>query len=346
MRIRRTQWRDSPKPVPEGVLVTAIGDVHGCADHLETMYRALARDVEELEPGQTTCILLGDLIDRGPRSFECLMMAADGLASLAPDRQVRDVALVGNHDDWLVRAVAGTLTRHDAMLWVRNGGIATWQDMGIGNPGTVEVLMRELRARLPDPVLDLLAGMVPVYRIGELVLNPYVGPRFKSGVITTNMPLLPDKPIDFGLQDFCEKCTKCARECPCQAIPYGDKIMFNGYEMWKPDIERCVSYRLTNHKGSMCGRCMKMCPLNKIPSVDGPLVHRIGTWLGVNARWLKPILVPIAVYFDDRLGYGKRNPNKKWWVDMELVDGAGASAAGLSLGTSLTTTTSPPFLLR
>ena len=36
----------------------------------------------------------------------------------------------------------------------------------------------------------------------------------------------------------------------------------------------------------MCGRCMKMCPLNKIPSADGPLVHRIGTWLGVNARGL------------------------------------------------------------
>ena len=178
MRIRRTQWRDSPKPVPEGVLVTAIGDVHGCSDHLEAMYRALARDVEELEPGQTTCILLGDLIDRGPRSLECLMMAADGLASLAPDRQVRDVALVGNHDDWLVRAVAGTLTRHDAMHWVRNGGIATWQDMGIGNPGTVEVLVRELRARLPDSVLDLLADMVPVYRIGELVFaHAGVDPR-------------------------------------------------------------------------------------------------------------------------------------------------------------------------
>ena len=77
----------------------------------------------------------------------------------------------------------------------------------------------------------LEAGLGELSRIGELVLNPYVGPRFKSGVITTNLPLLPDKPIDFGLQDFCEKCTKCARECPCQAIPYGDKIMFNGYEM-------------------------------------------------------------------------------------------------------------------
>jgi hypothetical protein len=31
--------------------------------------------------------------------------------------------------------------------------------------------------------------------------------------------------------------------------------------------------------------------------------------------------VPIAVYLDDKLGYGKRNPNKRWWLDLELVDG-------------------------
>src|SRR5262249_44433063 len=50
--------------------------------------------------------------------------------------------------------------------------------------------------------LMLLAGLGELSRIGEVVLNPFLGPRFKSGVITTNMPLLPDLPIDFGLQDF------------------------------------------------------------------------------------------------------------------------------------------------
>ena len=56
--------------------------------------------------------------------------------------------------------------------------------------------------------------------------------------------------IDFGLQDFCAKCTKCARECPVGAIRFGDKTMFNGYEMWKPDVHRCTSYRVTNPRGS------------------------------------------------------------------------------------------------
>ncbi|HEY5622358.1 MAG TPA: reductive dehalogenase domain-containing protein, partial [Gammaproteobacteria bacterium] len=91
--------------------------------------------------------------------------------------------------------------------------------------------------------LILLAGLGELSRIGELVLNPFVGPRFKSVVMTTDMPLVPDKPIDFGLQYFCSNCVKCARECPCDAIPWGDKVMFNGYEMWKVDAERCARYR-------------------------------------------------------------------------------------------------------
>lgn len=169
--------------------------------------------------------------------------------------------------------------------------------------------------------LILWAGLGELSRIGELVLNPFVGPRFKSVVMTTDMPLEVDKPIDFGLQYFCGNCLKCARECPCDAIPVKDKVMFNGYEMWKIDAERCTRYRLTNTKGAGCGRCMKTCPLNKVPTTDGPLLHRIGSWLGVNAMWLKPLLVPIVVYLDDRLGYGMRNPSKKWWLDLEIIDG-------------------------
>jgi len=66
---------------------------------------------------------------------------------------------------------------------------------------------------------------------------------------------------------------------------------------------------------------MKTCPLNKVVTADGAWLHRIGTWLGVNARWLKKILVPIAVAWDDKLGYGKRNPVKHWWQDLEIIDG-------------------------
>jgi len=169
--------------------------------------------------------------------------------------------------------------------------------------------------------LIMWAGLGELSRIGELVLNPFVGPRFKSVVLTTDFPLAADKPIDFGLQAFCSGCLKCARECPCDAIPFGDKVMFNGYEMWKPDVERCTRYRLTNARGSACGRCMKTCPLNKVVDADGAVLTRIASWCGVNAMWLKPIMIPIATFLDDWLGNGKRNPIKRWWLDLELVDG-------------------------
>jgi len=157
--------------------------------------------------------------------------------------------------------------------------------------------------------------------LGELVLNPFVGPRFKSVVFTTDFPMVVDKPIDFRLQYFCDNCLKCARECPCDAIPWGNKVMFNAYEMWKIDAERCTRYRLTNSKGAACGRCMKTCPLNKVVDMDGPLVTRMASWLGINAMWLKPLMVPIATRLDDWLGNGKRNPAKKWWFDHEIING-------------------------
>ena len=67
------------------------------------------------------------------------------------------------------------------------------------------------------PPILLWAGLGEMSRIGDCVLHPFLGPRFKAAVVTTDLPLLPDKPIDFGLQDFCSKCKKCARECPSGA---------------------------------------------------------------------------------------------------------------------------------
>jgi len=161
--------------------------------------------------------------------------------------------------------------------------------------------------------LVLEAGLGEMSRIGELVLNPFVGPRFKSVVLTTDLPLTPDLKIDFGLQDFCGKCTKCARECPCGAIPFGDKIMFNGYETWKPDVEKCTKYRLGNLQGSACGRCMKTCPYN----IEGVMAERIFLWSAIKLPFTRRFIARL----DDRVGNGSINPVKKWWWDLEFKDG-------------------------
>ena len=114
--------------------------------------------------------------------------------------------------------------------------------------------------------------------------------------------------------------------------------MFNGYEMWKPDVERCTRYRLTNARGSACGRCMKTCPLNKVVTCEGSFLERVASWCGIHARLLKPALVPLAVKIDDWLGNGARNSVKKWWFDLEVVNNVcvdpvkGVNQRELSLG--------------
>jgi ferredoxin len=158
----------------------------------------------------------------------------------------------------------------------------------------------------------LMAGLGELSRIGELILNPFIGPRSKSIVFTTELPLEADKPIDFGLQATCQMCLKCARECPCNAIPFGPKVMFNGYEIWKPDVDKCGRYRLTNANGSACGRCMKTCPYNREDLVESDRL----LWLSIEVPQARRALID----YDDASGGGARNTVKRWWFDLEIVD--------------------------
>lgn len=168
----------------------------------------------------------------------------------------------------------------------------------------------------------LLAGLGELSRIGELVLNPFIGPRSKSVLLTTDLPLVFDQPIDFGLQSVCNMCLKCARECPCNAIPFGPKVMFNGYEIWKPDVEKCGKYRLTNMKGSACGRCMKTCPYNREDLVESSRLLELSIKVPSARRAL--------IDYDDQIGAGMRNSVKRWWFDLEIVNGVCVSPSGVN----------------
>ena len=166
-----------------------------------------------------------------------------------------------------------------------------------------------------QPPLLLLSGLGEVSRIGEVILHPFLGPRLKSGVVTTTLPLAHDKPIDFGLQNFCNNCQKCARECPSGAITAGPKRMFNGYEIWKSDSQKCTTYRVGTLGGAMCGRCMKTCPWN----LEGLFAEAPFRWAASNV----PQAAKILAKMDDLAGRGGLNDVKKWWWDIELKeDGA------------------------
>jgi reductive dehalogenase len=165
------------------------------------------------------------------------------------------------------------------------------------------------------PPILLWSGMGEMCRISECVLHPFLGPRFKASIVTTDLPLLCDKPIDFGLQDFCSKCKKCARECPSGALSYEGKIVQNGYERWPADVKKCTSMRVGNQKGASCGTCITVCPWNKPYT---PLHRAAGAMVRRSA-----LARSLAVWTDDLLGYGKANAAKKWWFDLEDVEGNG-----------------------
>ncbi len=208
-------------------------------------------------------------------------------------------------DDWIACSQSMRAYLRFSLL----GGIIGDQIRNLGYGARVHTVMD---GEVLQPPLLLLSGLGEVSRIGEVILNPFLGPRLKSGVITTDMPMIFDKPIDFGLQSFCEQCNKCARECPSGAITAGPKRMFNGYEIWKSDSQKCTTYRVTQAAGAMCGRCMKTCPWN----LEGLFAEAPFRWLASNV----PAAAKQLAALDDRLGHGSINPLKKWWWDLEMVE--------------------------
>lgn len=62
------------------------------------------------------------------------------------------------------------------------------------------------------------AGLGEAGRLGYLITKKY-GPRVRLSLVTTDLPLLQDKPVDLGVEDFCSICKKCAVCCPSNSIP-------------------------------------------------------------------------------------------------------------------------------
>lgn len=208
-------------------------------------------------------------------------------------------------DDWISVAQSMRAYLRFSLL----GGVIAKQIRNLGYPAKAHTV---LDGEVLQPPLLLLSGLGEVSRIGEVILNPYLGPRLKSGVVTTTLPLAHDKPIDFGLQNFCESCNKCARECPSGAITAGPKLMFNGYEIWKSDSQKCATYRITTLGGAMCGRCMKTCPWN----LEGLFAEAPFRWAASHV----PRAAPFLAKLDDAVGNGELNDVKKWWWDIELQE--------------------------
>ena len=157
-----------PKPsgpvpaIPAGERVYAVGDIHGRRDLFDAVITAIAADDAARGPAQTTVVLLGDLIDRGPDSAGVVKAARDWSAQ----RRVR--ILLGNHEEMLLEA----LESEDVLRsFLRYGGRETvlsyLPDPGAYHQADLAEALALLRAALPPGDLDFIRRSEDMIEIGD-----------------------------------------------------------------------------------------------------------------------------------------------------------------------------------
>jgi len=105
--------------------------------------------------------------------------------------------------------------------------------------------------------LAIDAGLGELSRMGYLITKE-LGPRVRICAVTTDLPLIPDKPVDIGVEDFCSFCKKCSTCCPSKSIPAEGKEVVNHSLRWVLNAETCFEY--WGKIGTDCNVCMRVCP--------------------------------------------------------------------------------------
>ncbi len=147
------------------------------------------------------------------------------------------------------------------------------------------------------PLVALDAGLGEIGRNGLLITKEY-GPRVRLGVVTTDMPLIPDEPADFGIARFCEVCKRCVRTCPGKAIPKGPKTEVDGIPRWRINPDQC--YERWRSLGTDCGICLASCPFSD--GIPTEYVDRLKTDKKIFGKILKDHdkKYPIRPYIKDK----------------------------------------------
>jgi ferredoxin len=127
--------------------------------------------------------------------------------------------------------------------------------------------------RVVAPLVARDAGLGEIGRMG-LLMTPRLGPRVRLGVVTTDLPVVPDVPGDDpSVLDFCSVCRKCADNCPVGAIPTGEREPIDDDGLrWRIDPDSCFRYWAV--AGTDCAVCMRVCPYSHPDSA----AHNVVRW--------------------------------------------------------------------
>jgi reductive dehalogenase len=171
-----------------------------------------------------------------------------------------------------------------------------------------------LRGVVTPQAAGVASGIGELGRNG-LVINKNFGARIHMpDPILTDLPLVPDAPVDIGVEDFCKICRKCANTCPTNSIPFGDKVVFNGIEKYKINWLTCYKLRPYVHEywGS-CLTCAAVCPFSK----PDAWWHGLAVWsLHTSPFSLRPALVRALKWIDDKF-WGVTRANRVRWLSYD-----------------------------
>jgi len=156
------------------------------------------------------------------------------------------------------------------------------------------------------------AGLGESGRLNKLV-TPEFGPAVRLCKVFTDLPMAYDKPIHFGLVEFCRKCRKCAEACPAQALSFDDEPGFRtrgpwnnpGHKAWYEDSYLCFQY--WQKSGTACGVCLTSCPYTK---GDQAWIHEERK----NTASIAPVTNSAFRIMDNTFGHGKQNLPEQWWT--------------------------------
>lgn len=171
--------------VPPGLRIYAIGDIHGCAAHLDRLHEMVGADLEKARPPAVHVVYLGDYINRGPDSKGVL----DRLSQ--PDHQgVTRIFLKGNHEEMLLGFLQDPA---QGERWCDLGGFETLLSYGLDprsllRRGGSFCLAAELSARLPPAHARFLSELQLSYTAGDYFLC-HAGVR-------PGIPLTEQDPLD------------------------------------------------------------------------------------------------------------------------------------------------------
>jgi len=185
-RFRKSAEKTRRVPaVPPGLLLYAIGDIHGRDDLFTQLLERIERERRERDHDCCVLILLGDLVDRGPDSdkvVERALSIASGFDAVHH--------LIGNHEECMLATFSGDVRA--LRYFSRIGGDATIRsyirDDAIYSAASFEELAEIFPRSVPQRHIDFLRRGEDMVMYGDYV--------FVHAGVRPGVPLDSQAPAD------------------------------------------------------------------------------------------------------------------------------------------------------